>query len=473
MYTPLRSVHCPHALLADGWATNVLIQFGVGIIHDVKAGVVATPESFCLDGPVIPGMANVHSHSFQRAMAGLAERRGNSDDNFWVWRDAMYQFAERLGPEDVAAVAEQLYVELLRNGYTSVGEFHYLHHAPDGTPYADPAELSLRHVAAARETGMRLTHLPVLYTRGGFDGRALEGAQRRFHNEVEELLAIRACLLDECESDPTINVGVALHSLRAVSSEQISATLAGVVSQERGGAQSVCPVHIHIAEQIGEVNDCQAALGARPIEWLLSNHPVDAKWCLIHATHVTTAELPQLARSQANVGLCPTTEANLGDGIFPAVEFRRLPTQSAAGGRLCIGSDSHISTSPVEELRLLEYGQRLAQRQRNLLAEPNQSVGASLYQHTASNGAAALGYEGGRIEVGAAADLVVLRDTDPLLAGREGDAVLDTYVFAGDSTMVRDVIVGGRHIVQDGAHPRQEAAATRFRERIGRIASSL
>ena len=457
MFPRLSSVHCARALLPQGWATNVRIDIDQGHIGNVTAGTEPSPTCLRTDSTVIPGMVNVHSHSFQRAFAGLAERRGSSDDNFWVWREAMYRFAERLDAQAASAIAEQLYTELLLNGYTSIGEFHYLHHSPSGQPYENRAELSMAHLAAARASGLRLAHLPVLYSRGGFDGRPLAGGQKRFENTVDQLLAIRETLLQAADADPTITIGAAIHSRRAASGDQIAQLLAGLAQQTTARHDAPSPIHIHVAEQTNEVEDCLATYGARPVQWLLDNVPVAANWCLIHATHINESEMAAMVDRQVVVGLCPATEANLGDGIFPALEFQR------AGGRMSIGSDSHISTSPSEELRLLEYGQRLLHRKRNLLADEHGSVGTTLYQQTATHGAAALGITAGAISPNSAADLVVLRDAHPRLGGRDADAQLDTYVFSGGREMVRDVIVGGRHIVQDGSHANQQTVDERFR----------
>ncbi|HET7358834.1 MAG TPA: formimidoylglutamate deiminase, partial [Rhodanobacteraceae bacterium] len=322
---------------------------------------------------VLPGMPNLHSHAFQRAMAGLAERRGQGDDSFWSWRETMYAFAAALGPDDLQAIAAQLYVEMLKAGYTQVCEFHYLHHQPDGTPYADPAAMSLALVEAAREAGIGLTLLPVLYMRGGFDGRPLSPRQRRFGHDVDGFMALFERL--RALHEPMLRVGIALHSLRAVPEAAMREVLDAV-------AGTGCPIHIHVAEQIGEVQDCLAVHNARPVEWLLDHAPVDARWCLVHATHLTDDELRRAAASGAVAGLCPTTEANLGDGLFP------LAAWLDAGGTLGIGSDSHISVSPVEELRWLEYGQRLASRHRNVAARgAGKSVGETLWTAALAGGA--------------------------------------------------------------------------------------
>ena len=303
-------------------------------------------------------------------MAGLAERSGPGPDSFWTWREVMYGFLDRMGPEDLEAVAAQLYVEMLKAGFTCVGEFQYLHNQPDGTPYDRTAEMSLRTVVAAERAGIGITSLPTLYAHGGFGGRKIEGRQARFHNDAGSFLNIVEALCRDAEGNPNRSVGISPHSLRAVTPELLGEVLAGL-----DALAPAAPVHIHVAEQTREVDDCLEWSGARPVEFLLDRFPVSERWCLIHATHITEAETRGIARSQAVVGLCPTTEANLGDGIFPARDFL------AAEGRIAIGSDSHISVSPVEDLRLLEYGQRLVHRARNVLADgPETSTGRGLFE---------------------------------------------------------------------------------------------
>jgi formimidoylglutamate deiminase len=390
----------------------------------------------------VPGIANLHSHAFQRAMAGLAERQTNPEDSFWTWRETMYRFAARFDPDTLHAVAAQLYVEMLEAGYTSVCEFHYLHHAPDGRPYADPAAMSRALVAAARETGIRLTLLPVLYMSGGFDGRALGERQRRFGHEVDGFLALLD-MLRAGEGD-MLRVGCALHSLRAVPADAMRDVLAAL--------PVASPIHIHIAEQLGEVQDCIALRGARPVEWLLANAAVDRHWTLVHATHLTGAEVQGIAGSGATVAICPTTEANLGDGLFP------LRPYLDAGGRWGVGSDSQISVSPVEELRWLEYGQRLATHHRNIAVRvDSHSVGETLLrgvQHSAitATGNAAVGD-----------DRITLDVDAPQFAGMTRDDAIDRWIFSGNRNLVRDVEVGGVQVVRDGRHRDRDAIAARYR----------
>ncbi|MDE1963396.1 MAG: formimidoylglutamate deiminase [Xanthomonadaceae bacterium] len=407
---------------------------------------------------VLPGMPNLHSHAFQRAMAGLAERRGPGDDSFWTWREAMYGFAAALDPESLQAIAAQLYVEMLQAGYTQVCEFHYLHHAPDGTPYAQREAMSLALVEAAKEAGIALTLLPVLYMTGGFDGRPLAPRQRRFgHAEVSDYLRLLEALRAHESAD--LRVGIALHSLRAVP-ESAMRTLLATEAAKTG------PIHIHIAEQLGEVQDCLAVRGARPVEWLLDHAQVDARWCLVHATHLTGHETARLARSGAVAGLCPTTEANLGDGLFPLADYLD------AGGVLGIGSDSHISVSPVEELRWLEYGQRLVTRHRNIAARgAGDSVGETLWGAALRGGAQAAGLPLGALEAGRRADLLVLDDEAPLLAARDARSAMDSFLFAGNTPRVRHVMCGGRWVVRDFRHYDEARIAARYRTTVAALAA--
>ncbi|HET8729470.1 MAG TPA: formimidoylglutamate deiminase [Alphaproteobacteria bacterium] len=449
-----------NALLPTGWASDVRIEIdGTGAVAAVTPGAEPA-DAERLRGPVVPGMPNLHSHAFQRAMAGLAERAGGADgDDFWTWRETMYRFLARLGPEEVEAVAAQLYLEMLKAGYTAVGEFHYLHHQPGGEPYADRAELSHRAIAAARRVGIAITHLPVLYACGGFGGKPIGEGQRRFFNTPDDLLAMTAALRARYRDDPEVRIGAAPHSLRAVTPEMLAALVAGVQAED-----AMTPIHIHVAEQIREVDDCLAWSGARPVEWLLGRAPVDGRWCLIHATHMTPSETTALAASDAVAGLCPTTEANLGDGLFD------LGRYAEADGKLGIGSDSHISVSPVEELRWLEYGQRLARRARAVARVDGPSIGAGLWRQAVSGGAQALGRDTGRIEPGRRADLLVLDADSPLLYGRSGDVLLDALVFAGNTNPVRDVMVGGRWAVRDGRHPAEAEVARAYRQAIDGLA---
>jgi formimidoylglutamate deiminase len=445
------------ALLPSGWAQNVLIGCDAsGRIASIAVDAVPPPDSNRLRGIALAGMPNLHSHAPQRAIAGLGERSGSEADSFWSWREAMYRAIGRIGPEQLEAVATQLYIEMLKAGYTTVGEFHYLHHDFDGQPYADPAEMSHRLIAAARTAGIRLALLPVLYSAGGFGGAPSAPGQRRFLHDLPTFLRLAQQLRDETAAATDITVGVAPHSLRAVPlallTELVDATPSG-------------PIHIHVAEQQCEVEDCFAHHRRRPLQLLLDSVAVDARWCLIHATHADAAEIDAIARAGAVVGLCPTTEANLGDGLFPAEAY------VAAGGRFGIGSDSHISVSPVEELRWLEYGQRLITRRRAVLCGGKQrSVGRNLLDTALAGGAQACG-GGGRLAVGEPADIVLLNGDHPLLAGRGDDAVLDSWVFAGNAALVRHVVVGGRIVVRDGNHRHEDEAVRGFVETLRHLAA--
>jgi formimidoylglutamate deiminase len=389
----------------------------------------------------IPGIANLHSHAFQRVMAGLAERQTHPEDSFWTWRETMYRFAARMDPDGTYAVAAQLYVEMLEAGYTSVCEFHYLHHAPDGRPYDDPAAMSRALIAAARDTGIRMTLLPVLYMTGGFDGRALSVRQQRFGHEAESFLRLLQIL--RAEESELLRIGCAFHSLRAVPEAAMHEVLAALPPES--------PLHIHIAEQIGEVQDCLALRGARPVEWLQQNFEVDSRWTLVHATHLTPVETKQLAASGATVAICPTTEANLGDGLFP------LRAYLDAGGAWGIGSDSHISVSPVEELRWLEYGQRLATRHRNIaVGAESTSVGETLLRGALASTRQATGQD-------AADDFVVLDAGAAIFAGAHADDAIDRWIFGGNRPAVREVHVGGQRVVTDGCHSERDAIARRYR----------
>ncbi|MES5814906.1 formimidoylglutamate deiminase [Pseudoxanthomonas sp. Soil82] len=405
-------------------------------------------------GWVLPGIPNLHSHAFQRVMAGLAERQTHAQDSFWTWRETMYRIAARFDPDSLQAVAAQLYVEMLEAGYTTVCEFHYLHHAPDGRPYADPAAMSKALVAAARETGIRLTLLPVLYMAGGFDRRALSDRQRRFGHDLDAFLRLVESL--RALEDEALRVGVAFHSLRAVPPEAMDAALAALPPD--------LPLHIHIAEQIGEVQDCLAVRNARPVEWLLDHAPVDARWTLVHATHLTGPETAAVAASGATVAICPTTEANLGDGLFPLREYLD------AGGAWGIGSDSHVSVSPVEELRWLEYGQRLQTRHRNIAVRTdNGSVGETLLHGTLASGAAATGQAVGLLAPGQAADWIVLDAQAPAFAGARPADVADRWLFAGNRPLVREVRVAGEAVVRGGRHRDREAIAARYRSTVAAL----
>lgn len=440
--TATTSLHAMNALLPGGWATDVRVEVADGTIARIETGV--SPQSGDeIHSVLLPAMPNLHSHAFQRAMAGLAEVRGPDSDSFWSWRTIMYKFALSMTPEQMEAVATQLYMEMLEGGFSRVGEFHYLHHDKDGRPYANIAELAERIGAASAEAGIGLTLLPVFYAHSGFGGADPVDGQRRFINSIDSF----AHLMDGCERivaglDGAV-LGVAPHSLRAVTPTELEA----VVPLAKGG-----PVHIHVAEQVKEVEDCVAWSGARPVQWLLENAPVDERWCLIHATHMTEEETRQMAQRRAIAGLCPITEANLGDGTFEA------PLFLSEGGRYGIGSDSNVLISLPGELRQLEYSQRLARRARNVIAEPNGSTGRHLFNQALVGGAAALGTQAG-LSVGNPADIIAL-DTTALPYLSE-DQLLDHWIFAG-GVKVDSVWVRGRKQVTGGRHVRRTKIERRF-----------
>lgn len=435
---------------ASGWQQSPCLRVDSGRLWPQSP---ADASSATINGYVLPGLCNAHSHAFQRAIAGRTEHQSGARDSFWSWRETMYQFADRIGPDEMRAIAAQLYVEMLEAGYTWVAEFHYLHHQPDGKPYADPAAMALALIEAATEVGIGMTLLPVLYQTGGFDARPLGDRQRRFGFSVDGLLAL-CQRLRGLESERLI-VGSALHSLRAVTPPALSEFLAAESAHQR-------PLHIHIAEQRAEVDECLALRRQTPVAWLLDHAAVDARWHLVHATHLSTAESLAIVQRGANVVLCPTTEANLGDGVFP------LPAYLDAGGSFAIGSDSHISVSPVEELRWLEYGQRLIHQQRNVAASVEQpSVGARLFDAAWRGGLRAAGVVDAADAPSTSAlraDLIVLDQQHPQFAACDLQQVLDTWVFAGNRNLVRDVMSGGRWRVRDGRHEQGEAIAARYRK---------
>lgn len=447
----VRTIHYKQALLADGWASDVAV--GVDAFGNINS--IETDVPGATSGCLLPGIANLHSHAHQRAMAGLAEPAGQTDDSFWTWRTAMYQFLDAISPEQLHAIASQLYIEMLKAGYTRVAEFQYLHHQPDGARYNDEAEMSMQILSAANDTGIGLTNLPVLYQFGGFGAQASIGQQRRFVNNPEQYLRIVEALQSQSLEDENIVTGIAAHSLRAVTAETFTQVLAGVQ-----GSGSV-PIHIHIAEQTKEVEDCLAWSGARPVEYLYDHFSVDHNWCLVHATHMTETEINLVAKSAAVAGICPTTEANLGDGFFSANAYLQV------GGRLGIGSDSNISVSPTEELRWFEYGQRLVHRSRNQLSGgANRSTGRNLFDLSVAGGAQACGHNSGAIEIGKRADFIVLETEHPLLAERSEDEIIDSWIFSGNQNIVRDVFVGGQQLIKEGHHANEEVIQSRFKSTL-------
>ncbi|MGQ9371159.1 formimidoylglutamate deiminase [Azospirillum sp. ST 5-10] len=456
MPSPSRRIFAETALLDEGWAGDVAVTLDeTGRILAVEPGAAVGPGDERAAGPLLPALANLHSHALQRAMAGLGEVAGSGEDSFWTWREAMYRLNAAASPDDVEAIAAKLYIEMLKGGFGHVAEFHYLHHAEDGAPYADPAEMSRRLLAAARTAGIGLTHLPVFYAHADFGGAAPNAGQRRFVHGVDRFLALLEALAPACR-DQGATLGLAIHSLRAATPDEMAAVLAG---EATGG-----PIHIHVAEQQREVDACLAWSGRRPVEWLLDSLPVGDRWCAVHATHMTPPETAGLAASGAVAGLCPHTEANLGDGLFPAVDYR------AAGGRFGIGTDSHVATDAAAELRLLEYGQRLRDRARNRLAAgPGASVGRTLFDAALAGGAQACGLGRPGIRAGARADLVVLDAASPYVAAARGDQILDRWIFALGDHAVRDVMVAGRWVVRDRRHDADDAVDRAFQRVLRKI----
>jgi formimidoylglutamate deiminase len=450
----MNALFARNALLPEGWRRDVLIEWDArGEL--VEVAVRASPP---LGVPraeyVVPGMVNLHSHAFQRALGGLTERAGDGPDSFWTWRELMYRFANQLTPEQLEAIAAQLYAECLRHGYTSVCEFHYLQRDQHGAMYARPAQMAEAVATAGQQAGIGLTMLPVLYSYAGFGEQPLKPEQKRFRTDVGQVMRVVEAL--EPLRGGQLEVGAAPHSLRAAAPGQIR-ELAAALPAAR-------PLHIHVAEQQGEVEQCLAFSGRRPVAYLMEQARVDARWCLVHATHLDEAEIAALAASGAVAGLCPTTEANLGDGLFPLAPFL------AAGGRFGIGSDSHVSQSPVEELRWLEYGQRLGRQRRNIaVSSAQRDVGAFLWQGALLGGAQAAGRPVGALAPGRRADLLVLDCGHPNLDGVDAQDVLGKLVFCGNDNLVRDVLAGGRWVVQGGRHMAQDAIAGRYRQAIRQL----
>lgn len=451
-------IFAERAILPGGWARNVRIEVTGSLIDAV------VPDAVPQDGDVrvsalLPALSNLHSHAFQRAMAGMTEHRVAGRDSFWTWRDLMYRFLDRLTPDQMQAIAALVFMEIQEAGYAAVGEFHYVHHQPGGASYDDPAEMSARIMAAADLTGIGLTHLPVLYTYGGAGRQALSDGQLRFGTDpdgfarlVQDVRAAARALPDDTR------VGIAPHSLRATDPHGLAQIL-----PLAGGN----PVHIHVAEQPREVTDITAWLGARPVEWLLANMPVDATWCAIHATHMTGAETSRLARSGAVAGLCPITEANLGDGPFNG------PDWIAAGGAFGIGSDSNVRIALSEELRTLEYSQRLRDIARNVMVPGEGSVGAFLYGQAATGGAQALGRMSGRIAAGYLADLVAIDSDHPVLCGIATDQLLDALVFCAPDGVVSDLWSAGRHRVRQGRHIHRAQIVAGWRKAVTALRDAL
>jgi formimidoylglutamate deiminase len=454
----LNTLFAEHARLPDGWRSNVLLQWDAsGMLVAVTPDSTAPAGVTRANGPLMPGMPNLHSHAFQRAMAGLTEYRASAADSFWSWRELMYRFAARITPERVGAIAHWLYIEMLKAGYTSVCEFHYVHHAQDGQRYANPAEMAERVVDAAQAAGIGMTMLPVLYQYSGFGALEPQPGQARFIHTPGSLLDSLERLRTARPESGALRYGVAPHSLRAVSKASLSTLLAGLDAAFPGA-----PVHIHIAEQLAEVSACMAMEGARPVRWLLDRFDVDSRWCLVHATHVDAQEVQSMAASGATAGLCLTTEANLGDGIFPSRDYLD------ANGRFGVGSDSHVALDWRSELRLMEYGQRLLRRERNVLASEKEAyVADRLFDAALTGGGAATGRAVGALEAGMRADWIVLDADHPAIAGQGPTAWLSGVVFCehGDSPVL-DVTVGGKQVVGGRRHADQESAFGEYRRAL-------
>ena len=457
----LQRIFAKEALLADGWRRDVLIEIEGDLIvrvtpdSDVKNNDAVTTE--IVSGSVIPGMPNLHSHAFQRAMAGLTERSGPSGDNFWAWRELMYRFLERITPDDNEVIATQLYIEMLKSGYTSVAEFHYLHHDEQGRPYANPAEMAERIMAATATSGIGLTLLPVFYAHATFGGAPPNPGQKRFIHGVDSFNS----LLDVVTKykGASRRIGIAPHSLRAVVPEEMQAIIAHLDTIDPGA-----PIHIHAAEQLKEVDDCLAWSHQRPVAWLLDHAQIDTRWCLVHATHLNDDETFRLAESGAVAGLCPSTEANLGDGIFNAPDYF---LQQGSWG---IGGDSHVGVDPFRELGIVEYAQRLKSARRNILHTPGiDSIGGGLYRQALAGGARALGQNIGAIAANCRADLVVMNGADVALAEHSGDTLLDAAIFGPARQPVRNVMAGGAWVIREGRHAQEELALSRYRATLKRL----
>jgi formiminoglutamate deiminase len=444
-----QALHFAEALLPTGWARAVRVELADGRFARIEADTPPQPGD--QRHPVaLPGLPNLHSHAFQRGMAGMAERRGSSADSFWTWREAMYHFLDRMGPDDVQAVAAMAYAEMLESGFTRVGEFHYLHHDPSGAAYAGSGGAMAEAVAeAARETGLAMTLLPVFYAHADFGGAPPKPGQRRFICDLDSFAKLHQACGAAIAGLPHAVLGLAPHSLRAVTAEELAALLA---------AHPTGPVHIHAAEQTGEVEASLKFSGQRPVEWLLDHAPLDERWCLIHATHTTEAEASGMAQRGVVAGLCPVTEANLGDGVFPMLHYR------AEGGRFGLGTDSNVLIDAAEELRWLEYVQRLTHRRRNLLAEGSEtSTGGTIFRGALAGGSQALGVTAGLAE-GLAADFVTLGAAHPALVGAAGDGWIDRWVFAARGGAVDGVWRAGQQVVSGGRHVARDAIAARYRQ---------
>lgn len=466
-------LYAENILLSDGWASKKTITIEQGLITAINAGMSAGAE--IAQGAVIPGMVNCHSHAFQRAFAGFSEQGSEGQDSFWTWRKIMYQFLAQLTNDDAKNIAKQLYIEMLKMGYTRVAEFHYLHHDIDGITYSETYRDTCSHTSsdnalatmaqaifsAAKESGIGLTLLPVLYQHSGFGEQAPTVGQKRFINSTDQFNQLVTDCFTLSEQYSNTNIGIAPHSLRAVNKK----ALLSAVEHVRG-LDNQAPIHIHISEQQQEVDDCLSHYGKRPVQWLLDNVELDQHWCLIHATHINEAERKGIIAKQVTVGICPTTEANLGDGIFPTTEFL------AEQGTIAIGSDSNISVNPIEELRWLEYAQRLIRQQRAILASDKQaSVGQNLWQQAAKGGAISTNSNTGSLALGKQADLLVLDSEKTKLFANANQHLLDSMIFASQQNPVLDVMVNGVWQIKAQQHVEQVQASDNFAKLLVRLSA--
>lgn len=453
-----------HLHQPNGWLSPGYLEVGSdGMILSVTAVKPQGKVVEKLRGFGVPGLSNLHSHAFQRALAGRTEfvEAARAEDNLWTWRKEMYRLVDKLSPEDYEAIAALVYLEMLQFGMTAVCEFHYVHHQPGGSTYANPAEMSDRLIAAAGQTGLGMTILPVLYAHGGI-GKPVESTQRRFVHGVDDYLSLIETLRTRRSGQPNLRVGAALHSLRAVTPDEVRAALAGMQAMDPAAR-----LHIHVSETTHEVAEVQAGLGARPVQWLLDNVGLGPNWCLVHATHLDASEIAGMAASGAVAGICPLTEATMGDGFFALTEYH------GAGGTWGIGTDSHYSTSTAEELRILECGKRLELRRRNVIARSLNGApahtGRVLFDTALAGGEQASGQGGGSLTVGRRADLVMLDADSQVLLGHGPETVLDAWVLAGTQNPVRDVMIAGRWVIRDGHHPEQARIRSEFRKTATRL----
>lgn len=460
----MTKLYAENILIGSQWQSDKTLSINdVGVITSISEG--KDPGAQSLSGPVIPGMPNCHSHAFQRAFSGYSEYRNfdekgvAAEDSFWSWRDIMYRFVAKMSPEDFHVVAQFLYIEMLKAGYTSVAEFHYLHHQVGNLRYEDPAEMSHQVINAALSVGIAITHLPVLYTYAGFGEQPPSPAQGRFIHQTDEYIKLLDQLNKTYSGQKNFKLGIAPHSLRAVSEQQLDEVVSFIRNMD-----GKAPIHVHIAEQTKEVDDSLNFYSKRPVEWLLDNYQMDQHWCLIHATHLSDSELMRLANSGAIAGICPTTEGNLGDGIFPTKDFIELD------GKLAIGSDSHIAVNIADELRLLEYAQRLTTHERAVLVNKDcPSVGQYLYSKAALDGSKALSQNVGELIVGKRADLVVLDPEHPSLFSKRDSQILDAAIFSCNQLPVKDVYVAGKRVIANGEHPLQTQVNQEYKKVLQKL----